>query len=169
MKSPQPPKKSNTPKSSSFKEGHTAPEKKPRVAFPKKNQPPTAASFAARLPLTLGKRFEIARSFLLRQKDIKEDVYFYGPKTGWALRYLLGDQPLCALLLHGDLPVSIVSLPATATAAVDWKGLSPVGQLAYKNAHGTPSLLWLDIPLVGTGANDFKAILRVKLASMAEG
>ena len=109
----------------------------------------------------------MARSFLLRQKDLKEDLYFYGPKTGWALRYLVKDQPLCALLLHGDVPVGIVSLPAAAAAAVDWKGLSPAGQLAYKRAHGSPSLLWLDLPLAGNGASDFKAILRVKLASLA--
>jgi hypothetical protein len=137
------------------------------VAFPKKNQPPTAAAFAARLPIALGKRFEMVRSFLLRQEDIKEDVYFYGPKTGWALRYLVNDRPLCALLLHGDAPVGIVSLPAAVSAAVDWKALSPAGQLARKHAHGSPSLLWLDLPLVGTGAADLKAILRAKLASMA--
>lgn len=146
----------------------TAASKSPRVAFPKKQQPPTAAAFAARLPLSLGKRFEVARSFLLRQKDIKEDVYFYGPKTGWALRYLSGEQPLCSLLLHGDVPVGIVSLGATATATVDWKSLSPVGQLAHKHAHGSPSMLWLDVPLAGTGAADFKAIVRVKLATMSE-
>jgi hypothetical protein len=139
----------------------------PKVAFPKKNQPPTAASFAARLPIALGKRFEMARSFLLRQDDIKEDVYFYGPKTGWALRYLVKGQPLCALLLHSDVPVGIVSLPAATTSAVDWKALSPAGQLARKRAHGSPSLLWLDLPLAGNGAADFKAILRVKLASLA--
>ncbi len=138
-----------------------------KVAFPKKNQPPTAAAFAARLPIALGKRFELARSFLLRQKDVKEDVYFYGPKTGWALRYLVQERPLCALLLHGDVPVGIVSLPAAAVAAVDWNALSPAGKLAHKNAHGSPSLLWLDIPLAGTGAADFKAILRVKLALQA--
>ena len=141
----------------------------PRVAFPKKNQPPTAAAFAARLPLALGKRFEMARSFLLRQQEVKEDVYFYGPKTGWALRYLVGEQPLCSLLLHGDSPVGIVALAATAAASVDWKSLSPVGQLARKHAHGSPSLLWLDIPLAGTGAADFKAILRVKLATLVPG
>lgn len=169
MKSPQPEKK----RKSDDKAGRTeAREKAPstgkpfRVAFPKKSQPPTAAAFAARLPLALGKRFEMARSFLLRQKDVKEDVYFYGPKTGWALRYLLRGQPLCALLLHGDSPVGIVSLGAAATAAVDWKSLSPVGQLAHRNAHGSPSMLWLDVPLASTGAADFKAILRVKLASM---
>jgi hypothetical protein len=165
MKSP-PPEKRRTPVEKTSN-GPAVSGKVPKVAFPKKNQPPTAAAFTARLPLALGKRFEMARSFLLRQKDIKEDVYFYGPKTGWALRYLFRDQPLCSLLLHGDLPVAIVSLPAEATSGVNWDSLSPAGQRARKNAHGSPSLLWLDLPLAGTGAADFKAILRVKLASMA--
>lgn len=169
MKSPLPEKKRPTAEKATKPSKEAVPGKAaPKVAFPKKNQPPTAAAFAARLPIALGKRFEMARSFLLRQTGIKEDVYFYGPKTGWALRYLVQDHPLCALLLHGDLPVGIVSLPEAIAAAVDWKGLSSTGQAARKNAHGSPSLLWLDIPLAGTGAADFKAILRVKLASMAK-
>jgi hypothetical protein len=169
MKSQQPDKKRAAEKGRKpdGKAMSVAPSKPPKVAFPKKNQPPTAATFAARLPLSLGKRFEMVRSFLLHQEALKEDVYFYGPKTGWALRYLIGEQPLCSLLLHDDVPVGIVALPATATAAVDWKALSPVGQLAYKNAHGSPSMLWLDVPLARTGAADFKAILRVKMATMA--
>jgi hypothetical protein len=139
----------------------------PRVAFPKKNQQPTPAAFTARLPLALGKRFEAARTFLLKQKGVVEDVCFYGPSTGWALRYLCGSKPLCALLLHSDLPVAIVSLEAAVNAAVDWQALSPVGQRAQKAAHGSPSQLWLDIPLAGTGAADFKLIVRAKLATMA--
>jgi hypothetical protein len=164
MKSPPPEKKRAAVEKASARPA--AASQAPKVAFPKKNQPPTAAAFAARLPLALGKRFEMARSFLLRQQDVKEDVCFYGPKTGWALRYLVGERPLCALMLHGDMPVAIVSLSAAAAAAVAWKDLSPAGQFARKHAHGTPSLLWLDLPLAGTGAADFKAILRVKLASM---
>jgi len=109
----------------------------------------------------------MARSFLLRQEDVREDVYFYGPKTGWALRYLIGEQPLCSLLLHEDSPVGIIALSAAATAAVDWKSLSPVGQLARKHAHGSPSMLWLDVPLAGNGAADLKSILRVKLATLS--
>jgi len=171
MKSPQPEKKRPAPDKTAkptkpSKETTTATKAVLKVAFPKKNQPPTAASFAARLPIALGKRFEMVRSFLLRQEDVKEDVYFYGPKTGWALRYLVKEHPLCALLLHGDMPVGILSLPAAAAAAVDWKSLSPTGQAARKNAHGSPSMLWLDLPLAGTGAADLKAILRVKLASL---
>jgi hypothetical protein len=167
MKSPPPEKKRAAVKKVGKPTSPSAAAKPPKVAFPKKDQPPTPAAFAARLPLALGKRFEMARSFLLRQKNVKEDAYFYGTKTGWALRYLIGDYPLCALLLHGDMPVGIVSLSAAAAAAVDWKGLSPVGQLAHKNAHGSPSRLWLDVPLAANGAADFKAILRVKLACMA--
>ena len=161
---PERPTKKN--KNAESKDKSVEPGKAAKVAFPKKNQPPTAAAFAARLPLALGKRFEMARSFLLRQKQVKEDVYFYGPKTGWALRYRIGEQPLCSLLLHADVPVAIVAMPERAAAAVEWTGLSEVGQLAYKNAHGSPSMLWLDIPLAGHGASDFKAILRAKVASL---
>jgi hypothetical protein len=169
MKSPQPEKKRAASEAKSrVKAPPTAPSKPPKVAFPKKNQPPTAAAFAARLPLTLGKRLEMVRSYLQRQEGVREDVYFYGPKTGWALRYLRGEQPLCSLLLHEDAPVGIVALSAGATAAVDWKSLSPVGQLARKHAHGSPSMLWLDVPLAGNGAADFKSILRVKLATLAK-
>lgn len=169
MKSPQPEKKRATVEPKTKSSAKTlASSKPPKVAFPKKNQPPTAAAFAARLPLTLGKRFEMVRSYLLRQKDVREDVYFYGPKTGWALRYLIGDRPLCSLLLYEDAPVGIVALSADASAAVDWKSLSPVGQLARKHAHGSPSMLWLDVPLAGNGAIDFKAVLRVKLAMLAK-
>ena len=181
MKSPQPEKKRapvEKPAKSASKSSAPTTEatkttkapainKTPKVAFPKKNQPPTAAAFAARLPLALGKRFEIVRSFLLRQKDMREDVYFYGPKTGWALRYLVGAHPLCSLLLYEDAPVGILSLPALAISTIDWKNLSPVGQRAHKHAHGSPSMLWLDVPLAGTGAADFKAVVRAKLATVA--
>ena len=175
MKSPQPDKKRDhaekpvrsASKSSAPTTKAPAVNKGPKVAFPKKNQPPTAAAFAARLPLTLGKRFEMVRSFLLRQKNLREDVYFYGPKTGWALRYLVVGHPLCSLLLYEDAPVGIVALPPLAISTIDWKKLSPVGQLARKHAHGSPSMLWLDVPLAGTGAADFRDIMRAKLATVA--
>jgi hypothetical protein len=139
---------------------------KPQVAFPKKNQPPTAAAFAARLPLSLGKRFDLVRSFLLKQKGVTEDAYYYGPKTGWALRYLADGRPLCSLHIHDERPLGIVSLDPVASAALDWKGLSPIGQRARRQAHGSPSLLWLDVPLEASGAADLKAILRAKLAAL---
>jgi hypothetical protein len=47
-----------------------APEKQrpaPKVAFPKKAQPPTHAEFAARLPAPVGKRFEALRTYLKKQ------------------------------------------------------------------------------------------------------
>jgi hypothetical protein len=47
---------------------------------------------------------------------------------------------------------------------VTWDALSPVGQKARKIAHGTPALLWLDVPFEGAGAGDFKALLRAKLS-----
>jgi hypothetical protein len=141
------------------------PAAKPAPAFPKKNQPPTAGAFAARLPLPLGKRFDSARGYLLKQPGVREDVYFYGPETGWALRYLTGERPLCSLHIYDEQPVGIVSLGPGANAGIDWRALSPLGQKARKQAHGSPALLWLDVPLEGTGASDFRAILRAKLAA----
>jgi hypothetical protein len=147
-----------------------APEKprKPQPAFGKKNQPPTAAAFAARLPVNLGKRFDYARAYLLKQDGVHEDVYFYGPETGWALRYLIGDRPLCSLHVYDEQPLGIISLDQAESAIVDWRGLSPVGQKARKQAHGSTTLLWLDLPLEGTGAGDFKALLRAKMAAQQE-
>ena len=137
---------------------------KPTVAFPKKNQPPAPAAFAARLPLPLGRRFEMVRTFLLKQKGVTEDLHFYGPNAGWALRYLVDERPFCSLHLHDEHPVGIVSVDPPTLAAVDWNALSPVAQKAKRIAHGSPSLLWLDVPLDGTGATDFRDILRSKLA-----
>jgi hypothetical protein len=157
------------PKPVMVKSAPSKPARPPRVAFPKKNQQPTPAAFTACLPLQLGKRFEATRTFLLKQTGVTEDVYFYGPSTGWGLRYQLTGKPLCTLLLHGDQPVSILSLDPAANAGVDWRSLSSVGQQAHKSAHGSPSLLWLDVPLAGTGAADFKIIVRAKLATLSAG
>jgi hypothetical protein len=154
------------PKPAPVKAAPARPARPPRVAFPKKNQQPTPAAFTACLPLQLGKRFEASRTFLLKLPNVTEDVYFYGPSTGWGLRYQHMGKPLCTLLLHGDQPVSILSLDPAANEGVDWQALSPVGQQARKSAHGSPSLLWLDVPLAGTGAADFKIILRAKLATL---
>jgi hypothetical protein len=140
---------------------------KPAPAFPKKNQPPTAAAFAARLPLALGKRFDLCRSYLLKVRGVREDVFFYGPESGWALRYLLAGQPLCSLHIHDERPIGIVSLAADAAAGIDWKGLSAAGQKARRQAHGSPSLLWLDVDLEGTGAGDFRTVVRAKLATLS--
>jgi hypothetical protein len=139
---------------------------RPKIAFPKKNQAPTPAQFAALLPLPIGKRFESVRSYLLKQKGVTEDVYFYGPKSGWGLRYLAGGRPLCALFVHGERPLGIVSLDAGASEGVAWKELSDVGQKARRAAHGSPSLLWLDIPLEASGSADFKAILKAKCEAL---
>jgi hypothetical protein len=140
---------------------------KPQPAFGKKNQPPAAGAFAARLPLALGKRFEAARAFLLKQPAVTEDVYFYGPESGWALRYRQEERPLCSLHIYDEQPIGIVSLDPAANAGIDWRALSPVAVRARKQAHGSPALLWLDVPLEGTGANDLRAILRAKLAANA--
>jgi hypothetical protein len=120
------------------------------------------------MPVALGKRLEMVRSFLLKQKGVREDVYFYGPESGWALRYQHENRPLCSLHVQDQRPVGIVSLPAGAAGRVDWKGLSPAARKARQQAHGSPTLLWLDLPLEEDGATDFRAILRAKLEALTD-
>jgi hypothetical protein len=140
----------------------------PRVAFGKKNQPPTADAFAAHLPMPLGKRLDSTRRFLLKQKEVTEDVFFYGPRSGWGLRYLAAGRPVCSLFVHEARPLAILSLDAAAVESVDWKALSDVAQKARRAAHGSPELLWVDVPLDGSGAADLKALLKAKLGSLRE-
>jgi hypothetical protein len=139
------------------------PRPAPRVAFPKKAHPPTHAEFAARLPAPVGKRFEAVRAFLEKQ-GAGEDLFYYGPRTGWAYRYVIGEKSLCSILIQGGRLVGIVALDADAQALVAWDGLSEIARRARRVAHGTPALLWLDVPLDGPGATDFKALLKAKLA-----
>ena len=141
----------------------TKPRKGAKPAFGKKAQPPTEAEFIAHLPLPLGKRFESVRVLLKKQEGVTEELYYYGPKTGWAWRYLRGARSLCSVMIHDGHLVGIVSLDAATQRVVGWDALSPVGQGARKRAHGTPALLWLDVPFDGTGAADFKTILKAKL------
>ena len=57
----------------------TAPEKPrpaPKVAFPKKGQPPSHTEFAARLPAPVGKRFEVLRAYLKKQGAAED---FFAP------------------------------------------------------------------------------------------
>ncbi|HEY7373680.1 MAG TPA: DUF3788 family protein [Polyangia bacterium] len=143
----------------------SAPEKPraaPKVAFPKKGQPPSHAEFAARLPAPVGKRFEALRAYLKKQ-GAAEDFFYYGPRSGWAYRYLKEDQSLCSILLSAGRLVGIIAVDGAAQARVAWDGLSDVGRKARKLAHGTPALLWIDVPLDSTGANDFKTLLKAKL------
>ena len=139
---------------------------KPRAAFPKKNLPPSEAEFGARLPLALGKRFEGVRAFLKKQPGVTEELYYYGPKTGWAYRYVRGPQSLCSIVIHDERLMGIVALDPAAQTAVVWEGLSPVGQRARKVAHGSPALLWIDVPFEGAGAKDFQAMLKAKLRTL---
>jgi len=149
-----------------------APEKpaakpgKARAAFPKKNLPPSETEFAARLPLALGKRFETVRAFLRKQPAVTEDLFFYGPKTGWAYRYQRNGHSLCSIVIHDERLMGIVALDTAAQTAIVWEGLSPVGQKARRVAHGSPSLLWIDVPFDGTGAKDFQAMLKAKLRTL---
>jgi hypothetical protein len=137
-----------------------------RAPFPKKNLPPSEAEFSARLPLALGKRFETVRAFLKKQPDVREDLYYYGPKTGWAYRYLRGTQSVCSIVIHDERLMGIVALDAAAQTAIVWEGLSPVAQQARKLAHGSPALIWVDVPFEGTGAKDFQAMLKGKLRTL---
>jgi hypothetical protein len=139
---------------------------RPKVPFPHKAHPPSETEFLARLPLPIGKRFEAVRTFMKKQKGVAEDLYFYGPKTGWAFRYLRGAHSLATVMIHDDHLLGIVSLEADVLAAVDFARLSQIGQRAHAVAHGSPSLLWLDIPLDGAGAADFKILLKAKLNAL---
>ena len=135
-----------------------------KVAFPKKAQPPTHAEFAARLPAPVGKRFDVLRTFLKKQ-GAAEDFFFYGPRTGWGYRHMKDEQSLCSIVLSAGRLVGIVALDGVAQANIAWDDLSDVARRARKLAHGTPALLWLDVPLDGSGANDFKALLKAKLGA----
>jgi hypothetical protein len=137
-----------------------------KVPFPKKNQAPSEAEFLARLPLPVGKKFETIRTFLKKQKDVTEDLYFYGPKTGWAYRYRLGPHSLATVMIHADRLVGIVALDATTLSEVDFTALSEIGERARRLAHGSPALSWFDLPLDGTGAADFKVLLKAKLSNL---
>jgi len=148
------------------KANKTNPPEKPRVApkvaFPKKGQPPTHAEFAARLQAPVGKRFDVLRTYL-KKHGAAEDFFYYGPRSGWAYRYLKDEQSLCSIVLSAGRLVGIVALDGEAQGRIAWDGLSDIGRRARKVAHGTPALLWIDVPLDGTGANDFKALLKAKL------
>jgi hypothetical protein len=158
-----PPKNSLAPRPAA-KAPRPEPSRPPaKVAFPKKAQPPSDAEFGARLPAAVGKRFEALRTLLKKQAAV-EDFYYYGPRTGWAYRYMSGTQSLCSIVIQQGRLVGIIALDAAAQAKVTWEALSDVARLARKVAHGTPALLWLDVPLDGTGATDFKSLLKAKLA-----
>jgi len=137
-----------------------------KVPFPKKNQAPSEAEFLARLPLAVGKKFEAVRAFLKKQPGVAEDLYYYGPSTGWAFRYLRATQSLATVMIHADRLVGTVALDAAAMAAVDFPAMSDVANRARKLAHGSPTLSWLDLPLDGPGAADFKILLKAKLKTL---
>lgn len=141
------------------------PGKPVRAAFPKKNQPPTDAEFAASLPLAVGRKLDAVRTFLKKVKGVEESWHFYGPKAGWAYRYLRGDEAIATLVLHEGTPTAVVALDAETQAAIAWDDLSPAASQARKLAHGTPTLLWLDLPLDGTGAADLRKLVRAKVRS----
>jgi len=75
-------------------------------------------------------------------------------------------QSICSILIHDEQLLGIVALDPQASEAIDWQALSPVAQRARRAAHGSPALQWLDLPLEGTGAADFKAIIKAKLGAL---
>ncbi|MBC8131954.1 MAG: hypothetical protein H7X95_03160, partial [Deltaproteobacteria bacterium] len=101
-----------------------------------------------------------------KQNGVAEELYFFGPKTGWAFRYLRGTHSLATIMIHDDRLMGIVALDAAAVAQVDFSSMSETGQRARRMAHGSPTLLWLDLPLDGTGASDFKVLLKSKLKAL---
>src|SRR4029077_484954 len=144
---PAPPKPTARPPAASAKpaarpasaNGAAKPRPAGKVAFPKKAQAPTHTEFAARLPAAVGKRFEALRAFLDKQ-GVSEDLYYYGPRTGWAYRYLQDDKSLCSIVIQGGRLVGIVALDAAAQKNVSWDALSDVARRARRVAHGTPAL-----------------------------
>jgi hypothetical protein len=106
------------------------------------------------------------RSFLGQQRGVSESLFYFGPKTGWAYRYLRGEQSIATLMLHAGQLVGIVALDGQALSTIDFAALSPVAAAARKAAHGSPSLSWLDLPVDGTGAGDFKVLVKAKLRTL---
>lgn len=139
---------------------------KPEPRSESESKPPSEAELLARIPVALGRKLESVRTFLCKQRGVSESLFFFGPKTGWAYRYLRGDQSVATVMLHADQPHGIVALDREALAKVDFAALSPVALAARKAAHGSPSLSWLHVPLDGTGAADFKVLVKAKLRTM---
>ena len=75
-----------------------------------------------------------------------------------------GPHSLGTIMIHDDRLVGIVALDAGRAGR---GGLHrAVRRWASKRAalaHGSPSLFWLDLPLDGPGAADFKVLLKAKL------
>ena len=138
----------------------------PAVPFPRKGEPPSEAEFLARIPLAVGKKLESLRTFLRKQRGVSESLFYFGPKTGWAYRYLRGEQSVATLMLHAGQLMGIVALEGQALSTIDFAALSPVAAAARNAAHGSPSLSWLDLPVDGTGAGDFKVLVRAKLRTL---
>ena len=69
--------------------------------------------------------------------------------------------------MRGELRRAVRVVRVRKPERLRWRAaLTPVAQKARKVAHGTPALLWIDLPVDGTGAADFKALLKAKLRTM---
>ena len=140
---------------------------KPRPAFASKTQPPSADEFGRALDPAEGKRFEGTRSFLSRQKGVEEDVFFYGPQTGWGLRYRDRGAPLCALLVSGQKPFAVVAMTKSVADEIEWSELADATQRAKLEADGTQpgEHFWLDLHLDAKGHNDLRVLVKARLTS----
>jgi len=124
---------------------------------------PFLSSFPYDAKIHVTPRFDGLRTFLKKQ-GAAEDFFYFGPRTGWAYRYLKEERSLCSIHLSAGRLVGIVAVDGATQTNIPWDTFSDVGRRARKLAHGTPALLWLDVPLDGTGAGDFKTLLKAKLA-----
>lgn len=148
-----------------LKSAGTSREGKARPAFPSKRQPPQPETYAASLPPADARRLEAIRVWLTKQKGVSEALFYYGPSSGWGLRYLLERVPLCALFVMGQRPVAVVHLDATADAEVDWESLSESAREARQVAEGGAAQIWLDLPLTSKGQADLRTLVKARLAS----
>ena len=102
--------------------------KRPRRSRSRRRARPTRRSpRPACLPR--GKRFEMLHTFLTK-RGANEDSSYYGPRTGWACRYFMREQPLCSIVFQpGTSSASSRSTPPHRHA---WRGTSC---RTFANAH----------------------------------
>ena len=118
------------------------------------------------MPAPVGKTFESLRAFLKKQEGARGPLLTTAPRPGGRTAISTGTQSVCSIVIVGGRLTGIVALDAVAQGRIGWSDLSDVAKRARKMAHGTPALLWLDVPLDGTGAADFKALLKAKLGAL---
>ena len=139
---------------------------RPVPAFPKKNQPPTPAAFAARLPLSLGKRFDQVRGVFAEAagRERGRVLLWTGDRLGAALPGRR--RARCA---------RCTSTTSSRSASSRWNRRPPPGSTggrcrrpgrrrASRPTAAPPCCGWT-CELEGGGATDFRSIVRAKLAA----